>query len=249
MKIEESIKPIKIKISNITLLDDMQPRSRTDFDAIGRYKQTIKNAGEETLPPILVGNIQEHGLVVIDGYHRFKAHEESGLRRIKARVIKCSYEEAKWLAASENISHGIPLKRADHREVFRRFVDSGRHLKSDGSRKSWREVALELGGIRSHVTLWKWMQEDYPSVEMDDLPTTEDQKGSKKVSYEVLAIKDYVRGIGKRVKESVRRNGDQDRGDILWCFWDLMDKTAETLGMSRDDLIVSIKEAGVDPPL
>jgi hypothetical protein len=66
------------------------------------------------------------------------------------------------MAASENMSHGLPLRKSELHHVFRAYVSSRQHLKKRGI-KSYREMAKDLPGV-SHNTIRNWMQKDFPKI-------------------------------------------------------------------------------------
>ena len=48
--------------------------------------------------------------------------------------------------------------------MFRAFVKAKQHRKPNGRLKSYREIAAEIGGTKSHNTINNWMREDYPAI-------------------------------------------------------------------------------------
>ena len=62
----------------------------------------------------------------------------TALRRLDKRTSRTSLRavydatpaEAMWIAASENLKHGLPLGGEARRTVFKRFVTAGREPKS-----------------------------------------------------------------------------------------------------------------------
>ena len=60
-------------------------------------------------------------------------------------------------------SHGLPLTKAELREMFRVYLKAGRHRgRRRGQFKSYREMAAELGIPKS--TLAAWTLQDAPSL-------------------------------------------------------------------------------------
>jgi hypothetical protein len=72
--------------------------------------------------------------------------------------------EAEWLAANGNTEHASPLKAKEYRRIFQAFVGAQKHHRVDGSLKSYREIAAEIGGARGYTTIRNWMRQDFPSV-------------------------------------------------------------------------------------
>jgi hypothetical protein len=107
-----------------------------------------------------------------DGFHRIEAARLAGLAEIGAEARPAaSIEEARWRAAVANLRHGLPLRKAEVREAFRRLIRAGGHRLPDKEARrrgrrfaSYREIAAALGGIVSHRTVVHWMHKDFPSV-------------------------------------------------------------------------------------
>lgn len=93
----------------------------------------VDAAGSSQLPPILV---QEDGWRVIDGAHRLQAAKLRGDHIIAARFVDCTDSEALVLAMKANISHGLPLSKADRVSGARRVL---------AAHPDWSDRAL--GGI------------------------------------------------------------------------------------------------------
>lgn len=144
---------------------------------VERYRTAVRNAGasQRPLPPVIVAEVGDT-LWLVDGFHRTKAHELEGSPSIEAVVVPCSsIAEAKWQAAERNLSHGLPISRADRRTAFKRFIAAKGHLRapSDVSkqRKSGRpspntmtlgEVAAVIGVSKSCAR--NWFRSDAPNV-------------------------------------------------------------------------------------
>lgn len=79
----------------------------------------VDAAGSAKFPPILV---QETGLRIIDGLHRFEAAKQRGQSHITAKVVDCGDEEALVLAIKSNTLHGLPLTKADRVSGAKRML-------------------------------------------------------------------------------------------------------------------------------
>jgi ribosome-binding ATPase YchF (GTP1/OBG family) len=89
------------KVSEIVWREDLYPRIKPDAGKIQNYSENI-----DVLPPIEVNQAN----ILIDGYHRWKAHELAGQTDIKADVIEVATEkELKKLAYRYNAVHGLQL--------------------------------------------------------------------------------------------------------------------------------------------
>ena len=72
--------------------------------------------------------------------------------------------EPERLATNAGIDHRLPLKANEYRRKFQVFVGAGKHHRVDGSLKSYREIAAEIGGARGYTTVRNWMKQDFPGV-------------------------------------------------------------------------------------
>ena len=73
----------------------------------------------EYLPPIKIN--QDN--ILVDGFHRWKAHQLAGLEQIRAEVITTSSErELKRLAYQLNSNHGLSLSPAEKRAYAQQMI-------------------------------------------------------------------------------------------------------------------------------
>jgi hypothetical protein len=84
-------------------------------------KLLIDAAGATELPPILV---QQNGWRVIDGLHRLEAAKRRGDHSINVRFLDCTDSEALVLAIKSNVSHGLPLSKADRVSGAKRVLSA-----------------------------------------------------------------------------------------------------------------------------
>ncbi|MGH3787684.1 MAG: ParB N-terminal domain-containing protein [Pseudonocardiaceae bacterium] len=106
---------IVLSISSL-LLDD-SPRQLGEN---GEHVRVLAES-EEKLPPIVV-----HGqsMRVIDGIHRIRAAIARGEEKIEARIYNGTDDDAFVLAVRMNITHGLPLSRADRTTAAVRIIGS-----------------------------------------------------------------------------------------------------------------------------
>jgi hypothetical protein len=152
-----------LPLSELNLLREVQPRTKTDRATVKRYAQAMANGTD--FPPILVANLKGV-LILLDGFHRVAAMTSLNMDQTPAEVHEvATLEEARWLAAKANLTHGLPLKARDRRAVFRAYVGASQHRKGGprGVLKSYREMAADLGGVH-YTTLRNWTRCDFPSV-------------------------------------------------------------------------------------
>jgi len=152
---------IRVLVADLVLDGTYQVRQRLTPSIIKRYADAMRVGTE--FPPIHIAII--HGVpMVVDGWHRVNAARSIGLVEISAVLIERPEEELAWCAAEANLKHGTPLNRKEARVVFRAYVKAGKHRKRGRAIKSSREIAQDLHGLRSNVTILKWMKADFPSV-------------------------------------------------------------------------------------
>jgi hypothetical protein len=140
-----------LALEAVILRDDFQLRSGgIDSQHVRKLLGMLK-AGK-TLPPVKVARIGK-ALYLVDGFHRYFAHEDYGVSGIAATVARMSLEEAREEAMIANTTHGKALGRADKRKVWDAFVEAGRHLESPEVPKSSRVISADLNGMYSHETV------------------------------------------------------------------------------------------------
>ena len=103
-----------MKTNEIKFREDLYPRFEPNQQAIERYSNSI-----EYLPPIIIN----HNNILIDGFHRWKAHQLAKQDEIKVEIIEtASEQEVKKLAYKLNSIHGLQLtddeKKKFAREMF-----------------------------------------------------------------------------------------------------------------------------------
>lgn len=161
-----------VPLSRLIVDPSMQVREQLNGETVRRYAEAMRQAGHAHLfPPVQVAIVGD-AWYLTDGFHRAEAARQVGLEKITAEARPAaSIEEARWRAAVANLRHGLPLRKAEVREAFRRLVRAGEHRLPDkeawrrGRRfASYREIAAALGGIVSHRTLVHWMNADFPAV-------------------------------------------------------------------------------------
>jgi transposase-like protein len=102
------------KVTEIQWRQDLYPRFEPNQTVIQRYSEST-----EFLPPIKINQAN----ILIDGFHRWKAHQLAGLDAIACEVIETASEkELKALAYRLNSNHGLQLsddeKRAYAQEMY-----------------------------------------------------------------------------------------------------------------------------------
>lgn len=152
-----------VQLDKIATRQDWQVRASLDQAAIARYATQYRNGAD--LLPIKLARITEGcgALYVLDGRHRLQAAIREDLRELPAIIMDTTEQEALWLAAEANMIHGVPLKKADHRRVFKAFIKAEKH-KMGKRLMSLRDIAEALQGIAAHTTIHGWMRKDFPAL-------------------------------------------------------------------------------------
>lgn len=154
--------------------ETLQVRKSLTASVVAQYR-TCAAAGQ-VLPPIKAARVTENGeprLYLVDGWHRWEAGalaKSTGLDGVEvlAGVAAMTFKEARLQAAEANRTHGERLKRGELREVFRAYVQSGRHRtapKKRGGPKgflSYRQLGEVIGVPKT--TLTRWMLADFNAI-------------------------------------------------------------------------------------
>lgn len=179
----------KIKITDIIRdQDTLQARNEIDPKTVESYARSMK-AGSK-FPAVSVFKVDDKYFLV-DGFHRVEAAEAVAVDQMKvdpvieAEVTEGVIGEAIAAAAVANTTNGKQMKKKEYRNSFRMLGESGT-LKGMDS----RSIADRMNHVVSHVTIWKWANEDFPG-----LLSAKPKKGQKKdlsheSYYDVLSTRD-----------------------------------------------------------
>lgn len=105
---------------------------------------------EDELPPILV---DRRTMRVVDGMHRLRAAALRGAVRIKARFFEGTSEAAFLAAVRENVTHGLPLSRADREAAVVRILGSFPELSDRAVGSACGVSHSTVGTIRRRATV------------------------------------------------------------------------------------------------
>ena len=96
---------MKLKTSDVLFREDLYPRFEANQELIQKYANSL-----EHLPPIKINQNN----ILIDGYHRWKAHQLEEKPEIEVEVIEVESEkELKKLAYQLNSNHGLQLNNKE----------------------------------------------------------------------------------------------------------------------------------------
>lgn len=149
----------QVVISQLVRDKAYQVRNRLDKATIKRYAEVYRSG--KPMDPIKVSLVKGM-LILVDGWHRVAALELIGRETVEAIITENTEAEALWIAAQANLEHGLALKTAELRSVFKAYIRARQHLKGKNSYKSYREIGLDIG--RRHTTIRNWMIKDFPKI-------------------------------------------------------------------------------------
>ena len=125
-----------INTSEIVYRADLYPRFEPNQATIHRYSESI-----EYLPPIKINQNN----ILVDGFHRWKAHQMAGLDKISADVIETTSEkELKRLAYQLNSNHGLSLSPDEKKKYAQEMIGD----------MTVKELSIILSVSESIVTKW-----------------------------------------------------------------------------------------------
>jgi len=136
-------------VSEIVFREDLYPRFEPNQQAIQRYSNSI-----EYLPPIKINQ----NSILIDGFHRWKAHQLAKQETIKVEIVETESEQKlKILAYQLNSIHGLQLtdeeKKKFAREMFGLMTE--------------QEIANTLSVGKSSVYNWTKTQRENAKAELE----------------------------------------------------------------------------------
>lgn len=149
-----------VPLVDIVIRAAWQVRKGLTAGVVERYAAIFKAGG--IMAPVKLARING-GLVLVDGAHRIEALRSLGIATVEATIDTMKEHEAQWAAASANLEHGLPLKKAELRTVFQQYIATGQHRKGQRRVKSLRDIVGEIPGI-SVGTVRNWFLNDYPEL-------------------------------------------------------------------------------------
>lgn len=151
----------------------------------------------DQLPPILV---HRASIGVIDGAHRVEAARRSGRTSIGVVWFEGGLGEARAAAIKANISHGLPLTRAERKQAA---LDLLRELPE----KSDRWVA-EICGL-SHTTIGALRHSAMPSLSVDQSPVRVGRDGRRRRTGTPATRSKSVSALAAHPPATIREIADQ----------------------------------------
>jgi len=130
---------MKVKISDIKLLDEYYPRDSFNNELVNNYLQNV-----DALPAITLTK----DLILVDGKHRIIAHQLAGYDEIEAEepLLDLTGDQIYLEAIRRNAFHGSQLTLKEKRKAARRLYQD--------SHKDTKELRALLGVGRSTIDEW-----------------------------------------------------------------------------------------------
>ena len=116
-------KTTSVKIEDVKLIEEYYPRKGVDDNTVKSYRAAI-----DKLPPVLIA---KNSMVLIDGYHRFTAHQLEGRTEIDAILEDIPRKKILVEAAKLNVTHGKQLSIAEKKALARKFADDDEFTQQD----------------------------------------------------------------------------------------------------------------------
>jgi len=103
---------VRVDISSLKIREDLFIRSGLNEDAVQRYMELYQSGKEKAI------KVQAGTNIVIDGFHRLKACERLGLKKILAEYVEADEKDLRALAYKYNRIHGVPLTREERNKLI-----------------------------------------------------------------------------------------------------------------------------------
>ncbi|MEU9044985.1 MULTISPECIES: ParB N-terminal domain-containing protein [unclassified Kitasatospora] len=127
-------------LTRLPLTDIVQPDSPRLSGPNHEHARLLANS-DAALPPILVNR---RTMRVVDGAHRLLAAKLRGQEAIDVDFCDCDSDEAFVLAVEKNVTHGLPLSRAERTAATERIL---------GAYPEWSDRAIAAVVGLSHKTV------------------------------------------------------------------------------------------------
>jgi DNA modification methylase len=112
-------KTADVKLSDIVIDKDFMMRDGLDKETIALYKENLENIVASD--PIVLFETPK-GLMLVDGFHRFKAAKQLNWESIPAEVRSGSVQDAYAYACTANLKHGKPLKKNERKKAISEYI-------------------------------------------------------------------------------------------------------------------------------
>lgn len=111
---------VEISVADISANGHYQGRVATNTEVVDQYREALERG--DAFPPVEVYEVDAQ-LVLVDGFHRYAAHLQSGRTTILAAIRPGSEAQALESALCANQTHGLPRSNADKRLLVERALE------------------------------------------------------------------------------------------------------------------------------
>lgn len=115
---------MKVKLDEIQFRKDLYPRIAFKQELVEKYSETIEwdKENEKYIVPLPPIKINQNN-ILIDGWHRWKAHEMAGVNEIEVEIIEIETDiELKKLAYQLNSNHGLQLSIKEKKKFANEMI-------------------------------------------------------------------------------------------------------------------------------
>lgn len=109
----------KLKLDQIRIDGDTQPRASIDEDAVADYASAMER-GDDFPPATVFHDGSDYWLA--GGYHRFMACRRIGAKTIECQIFPGTREDASWFGLGDNRTNGLRYTRSDVERAIRRAL-------------------------------------------------------------------------------------------------------------------------------
>ena len=127
----------ELKIAVLRMDGATQPRAELDVGVIDEYAADLENGA--AFPPVCVF-LDGKDYWLADGFHRVKAYEKRGKRKIQAEVHQGSQRDVILFSVGANAEHGQRRTNADKRRAVQTLLED-----EEWEKWSNREIAKRAG--------------------------------------------------------------------------------------------------------
>lgn len=167
------MRPTNLKLDDIRIDGDTQPRVAIDQQAVDDYATDI-TAGQKLPPVEVIHDGADYWLV--DGFHRYHSHRKAGKKTIAALVRSGTIEDARWASLAANRSHGLRRSNADKAKAVQRALATHPEL-------SDRAIAEHVGVSNDMVSRYRREVSSDDTSTAPETPREETRKGRDGKSY------------------------------------------------------------------
>lgn len=159
-----------LKIGQIRLDGDTQPRTAIDEDLVDEYADAYKSKVE--IPRVVVFH-DGANYWLVDGFHRRWAAVKVGLKSLPCVVHEGTLQDARWYSYAANQTHGLRRTNADKEKAVKAALQ---HPK--GAELSDVQIAEHVGV--SHSTVAKYRCELESTCQVGKLAARTGKDGKKR---------------------------------------------------------------------